>query len=134
MQLFTEYDPVDEYASQSGRVRVGESQGSRRKTNGRAQVLKDLVGTQSHEEDIARENRSELHSVTRSWCVIEIAISGVNSVVAEIVENHQVAWNGVFWANFDTKAGLASHAVGKLDTKLRKYKHGVARAVKSLWC
>ena len=79
------------------------------------------------------EDWCQLHAVSRLGSVIEVSVTGVDPVVAVIVEDHDVAGNGLLDGNPLSVSGLLINAVRKLDAKLRVYKKHKARTVNTVW-
>ena len=73
---------------------------------------KSLVELHKPDEVIAiSKNWSKFYSVTGARCVIEVAITGVDTVMAIVVENHDIARKRVFCINLHAKFGLLVNRV-----------------------
>ncbi len=103
------------------------------RSRAKQQTVLGLVGGQTHEVDVAGENRGQLNVVAAARCVIEIAITGINAVVTHVIENHQVTRQRIFWLDQDSESSLAVNAVRQCHTKLGKYEGYITRAVKASW-
>ena len=78
------------------------------------------------------EDWCQLHAVSRLGSVIEVSVTGIHPIVAVIVEDHDVAGNGLLDGNPLCVSGLLINAVGKLDAKLRVDKKHEARTVNTV--
>ena len=74
-------------------------------------------------------DRSELDSVSLSWGVIEVSGTGVDAVVAEVIEDNDVAWKSLFQWNLLTHPRLLIYRVWKIDSELAVDELGVTGAV-----
>ena len=78
------------------------------------------------------EDWCQLHAVSRLRRVVEVTVTGIHPVVAVIVEDHDVARNGLLDGNPLSVSGLLINAVRKLDAKLRIDKKYKARTVNTV--
>ena len=78
------------------------------------------------------EDWCQLHAVSRLGSVIEISVTGIHPIVAVIVEDHDVAGNGLLDGNPLSVSGLLINAVRKLNAKLRVDKKHKARTVNTV--
>ena len=63
--------------------------------------------------------------------MIEVSVARVNSVVAEVIHDDQVARQRIFRPNQDSHSVLAVNRVRQGDTELSKHERHVAGAVKA---
>ena len=75
------------------------------------------------------EDRRELYAVAWLRCVIEVAVSGVNSIVREIIEHHDISRNCLRFINPSCVLGLLVNTVWQIDAELRINEKHVSRAV-----
>ena len=66
---------------------------------------------QANDVEAWREDWSQLHAIAALWCVVEVAVTGVESVVAVIVEDHDVTWYSILDIDLHTELGLLVNAV-----------------------
>ena len=78
------------------------------------------------------EDWCQLHAVSRLGSVIEVSVTGIHPVVAVVVEDHDVARNGLLDGNPLSVSGLLINAVRELDAKLRVDKKDKARTVNTV--
>ena len=79
------------------------------------------------------EYRCQLHAVSRLRRVVEVTVTGVDPVVAVVIEDHDVSGNGLLDRNPLCVSSLLIDAVRKLNAKLRVDKKHKARAVNTVW-
>ena len=78
------------------------------------------------------EDWCQLHAVSRLRRVVEVTVTGVDPVVAVVIEDHDVSGNGLLDMNPLCVSSLLIDAVRKLDSKLRVDKKHKARAVNTV--
>ena len=79
------------------------------------------------------EDWCQLHAVSRLRRVVEVTVTGVDPVVAVVIEDHDVSGNGLLDRNSLCVSSLLIDAVRKLNAKLRVDKKYKARAVNTVW-
>ena len=84
----------------------------RTKSNGLGLLWARLLGGQADEEHVWSKDLGQLHSVTRTWGVVEEAITGVNAIVTEVIQNHNVSRKCILRLDQDTEVRLRNHRVG----------------------